>query len=157
MIEIPGLPPIYQPCPDCPSDADRAAGIDAHVKAYAAFDSAEKAFYIAFFEEFPSAEYSAASRAWRDCDAYGPLYEAKQDTDMASVGCVECDFTGEVLTDTGRGLAEFIRQQMRYPLERIGGRLDSLDSAVDGVAEDLSSTSRRFATLRGRMSDLEYR
>lgn len=104
------LPPLEQPCPDCPTDEQRGA----NSQAWFDWRERERSAFDAFDQEYriDNGAYGDAVDAWNRSPEFRALREVRPD-ELAAVGCVECDYTGTVPTDAGRALLEFLGRHGR--------------------------------------------
>lgn len=143
------FPVLEVDCLDCPTPEQLAANAAERAAWTAKYDAAWQAFQSAHPDDAEGTVYAM----WRNSSDEIELMAA-QPEELAAGGCVECDWTGTVLTPAGKALAAFIGKRTRPELDRLGNRIDSLDEAIGGVASDLSRTSSR---LGRELRDLEYR
>lgn len=118
MIEPIALPPLEGDCPDCPTAEQRQAAD----KTWEAWNTEESAAWEAFEADY-RAKYPNGwdpYGAWQHTATYQALKEREPER-LSDVGCVECDWTGKRLTDTGRSIIDLVR---RYGLNPLRGQID---------------------------------
>ena len=105
-INIPGLPPVEQRCPNCPTAEERAASLAAMRE----WKQEERSAFNTWLQtEEATKSLGPVSAEWFLTSTYRELDDRKPET-HPEVGCFECDFTGLVPSEFGNALLDFIHR-----------------------------------------------
>lgn len=96
---------LDQPCPHCTGEAGDQMRAENRA-AWEAWNNRESQGYSRFIESYRGLDGWRAWTATPECQAL----MAEQPEELPASGCVECDWTGVQVTDTGRELLAFLRR-----------------------------------------------